>query len=151
MGLGLETPNDKKAPPNISKPITLAGLRMLNAEYRIHNWVKQLSHDSRWLFELVSSYSYVFDRLDGKNDTRWACKYINIAILMEHLDIVIDMTEYVHHTGNSNSKVHARGLLSQVQIAVHFVACFVIFNQYCCYLTAWQRLSIAESGKLIGI
>jgi len=88
------------------------------------------------------------------SDTRWACRYHNVAVVIERLDTVIDVLCEVQETSDSQTTVQARGLEVQVK-TVHSVTCLVVFNRMLSLSNGVNEtlqsttLTIAESDQLI--
>ena len=103
---------------------------------------------------LQVKYGAVVRELGRLSDTRWACRYRNLAVLDERIGIVIEVLHQVQETCDADNVVHARGLLSQVQ-TVQFVACLKIFYRILSLFHGVSKtmqsstLNIAQSETLI--
>lgn len=92
--------------------------------------------------------------LGSLSDTRWACRYRNIAVIIERFDVIVTVLLTVQQLGDADIRVQGSGILKQVKNC-QFVANLVIFNNILSKSNGVSEalqsstINIAESDKLI--
>jgi hypothetical protein len=81
------------------------------------------------------------------SDTRWACRYRNIAVIIERFDVIIDVLCESQELNDSEIRVQANGILEQLR-NYRFVTNLVIFNRI---LTLSHGVSEALQSSTINI